>query len=149
MRMLYISDIPVGCLVSNSLSESISFIRTSETTERGAIKQLPTLHAYSIPFECVYTVDGAIVTYEDLQSWGRDRLRLEWSIIDTDLNQGDAGQAFIENLELIASSTDFIKFTGTLTGYGAIVASDLIYYVWAQSPTTFVDNVNKYVLVAD
>ncbi len=147
MRMLYISDIPIGCLVSNSLSEAISFIKTSETTQKGAQRQVPTLHSYSIPFECVYAVDGAIVTYNDLQSWGRDRLRLEWSIIDTELNQGDVGQCFIENLELTASSQDFIKFTGTLTGYGEIVPSDKIYYVWAQSPGVYVDNGGNYVFV--
>ena len=147
MIMLNIFDIPVACLTSNSLSETIGFLNTCKTTLKGAKKQLPTLYAYSIPFEAVYTKDGAIINYHDLQAYGRERTLLDWSMTDSDSGIGDAGQAYIENLELSASSDDFIKFTGTLSGYGSIVDVDLIYDVWAQDVGVYVDNGDNYVFV--
>lgn len=148
MRILYINDIPVGCLTSDTLSETIAFLQTCKTTEKGAIKSLGTLHAYSIPFEAVYVKDLALFTYNDLQDKGRNREIMSWSIIDDETTEGDAGQAFIENLAISGSSEDFLKFTGTLTGYGAIVDSDLIYNVWAQDVGDYVDNGGNYVLVS-
>ena len=147
MRILYINDIPVGCLTSVSQSETIGFIQTCKTSAKGAITSLPTIHAYSIPFEAVMVLDGAVFTWEELQAKGHNRERLDWSIIDQDTNEGDAGQAFIENLTINGSSEDFIKFTGTLTGYGAIVNDALVYYVWAQAPGVYVDEQTKYVFV--
>lgn len=147
MRILYINDIPVGCLTSDSLSETIAFIQTCKTTEKGAIKSLGTLHAYSIPFEAVYVKDAALFTYFDLQDKGRNREIMDWSIIDDETTEGDAGQAFIENLSISGSSEDFLKFTGTLTGYGAISEYNAIQNVWYQNVDTYVDNGGNYVFV--
>jgi hypothetical protein len=147
MRILYINDIPVGCLTADTLSETIAFIQTCKTTEKGAIKSLGTLHAYSIPFEAVYVKDLALFTYNDLQDKGRNREIMEWSIIDDETTEGDSGQAFLENLSLSASTEDFLKFTGTLTGYGEIVEYNAIQNVWYQAVDTYVDNGGNYVFV--
>lgn len=147
MMILYINDIPIGCLTSNSLSETISFIQTCKRTQKGAIRSLGRQHSYSIPFEAVYTRDGSIITYEDIQEYGRNREIINWSIIDSDEGIGQEGIAFLENLDISASSTDFIKFTGTLSGQGEIISPDTTYYVWAQSSVNNVDNGGNYVLV--
>jgi len=147
VMLLYINDLPIGCLTSNSLSESIAFIRTGKTTEKGAITSLPSLYGYSIPFEAVMVVDNTLMDYKTIQGIARNRTRVDWSIINSETNQGDAGQAFIENLELTANTEDFIKFTGTLTGYGAIVDDALIYHVWFGAPDRPVDELAKYVFV--
>lgn len=143
--LLYINDVPVGCLTSNTLSESISFIRTCKTTAKGATTNIPDLYGYSIAFECVMVIDNGLMTYEDIKTLARNRERFDWAMINSAINQGDAGQAFVENLEISASSEDFVKFTGTLTGYGAIVNDALIYYVWYQAPNTPVDEGDNYV----
>jgi hypothetical protein len=130
--MLYINDLPVGCLLTNSLSESISFIKTCKSTQEMGQKQLGQLHSYSVNFEAVYAVDQAIIGWNDLKDLGRSRTIMDWSMINLDTNEGDAGEGFLENLEITGTSEDFIKFAGTITGYGAIVDSNVVYYVWAQ-----------------
>jgi hypothetical protein len=51
-------------------------------------------------------------------------------------------------LEITGTSEDFIKFAGTITGYGAIIDSNQIFYVWASDTDTYVDNGgDEYVLV--
>jgi hypothetical protein len=146
--MLYINDLPVGCLLSNGLSESISFIKTCKSTEEMGQKQLGQLHSYSVNFEAVYAVDQAIIGWNDLKDLGRSRTMMDWSMINLDTNEGDAGEGFLENLEITGTTDDFIKFAGTITGYGPIVDAGVEYFVWAQSPGNFVDNGgDEYVFV--
>jgi hypothetical protein len=146
--MLYINDLPVGCLLSNGLSESISFIKTCKSTEEMGQKQLGQLHSYSVNFEAVYAVDQAIIGWNDLKDLGRSRQMMDWSMINLNTNEGDAGEGFLENLEITGTTDDFIKFAGTITGYGAIVDAGVEYFVWAQSPGNFVDNGgDEYVFV--
>jgi hypothetical protein len=66
--MLYINDTPVGCLLSNNLSESVSFLKTCKSTQEMRQKQLGQLHSYSVNFEAVYAVDQAIIGWNDLKS---------------------------------------------------------------------------------
>ena len=146
--MLYINDTPVGCLLSNTLAESISFLKTCKSTQDMAQKQLGQLHSYSINFEAVYAVDQAIIGWNELKNLGRSRQIMAWSMINTDTDEGDAGQGFLESLEISGSSDDFVKFTGTITGYGVIVDSALSYFVWAQDEGVNVDSGgNDYVFV--
>ena len=111
-------------------------------------KQLGQLHSYSVNFEAVYVVDNSLISWNDLKSLGRSRKLMDWSMINTDTNEGDAGEGFLENLEITGVTDDFVKFAGTITGYGAIIDAESIYYVWAQSPGNYVDNGNdEYVFV--
>ena len=149
MIVLKINDKPVGCLTSNSLAVTIQFIQTCKTTAKGAIKSLGTLHSYSIPFEAVYVKDLAVITYQDLTVLGRNREMIEWDLVDDEPGGiMEAGFAYIENLQLTGNVEDFIKFTGTLTGYGEIVDSPITYNVWYQDIDTPVDEGGNYVLVA-
>jgi hypothetical protein len=138
--MLYINDMPVGCLLSNNLAESISFIKTCKSTQNMAQTQLPQLHSYSVSFEAVYSTDQAIIGWDQLKDLGRSRTMMDWSMINTDTNEGDAGEGFLESLEISGTSEDFVKFTGVITGYGAIVDAEINYYVWAQDDGVYVDN---------
>ena len=146
--MLYINDMPVGCLLSNNLAESISFIKTCKSTQNMAQTQLPQLHSYSVSFEAVYSTDQAIIGWDELKDLGRSRTMMDWSMINTDTNEGDAGEGFLESLEISGTSEDFVKFTGVITGYGAIVDAEINYYVWAQNAGVYVDNGgDEYVFV--
>jgi hypothetical protein len=146
--MLYINDLPVGCLLSNGLSESISFIKTCKSTEEMGQRQLGQLHSYSVNFEAVYSVDSSVISWNELKDLGRSRLLMDWSMINLETDEGDAGEGFLENLEITGITDDFVKFAGTITGYGAIVDAETAYYVWAQSPGNYVDNGgDEYVFV--
>lgn len=138
--MLYINDLPVGCLLSNGLAESISFIKTCKSTEEMGQKQLGRLHGYSVNFEAVYTVNNSVISWNDLKQLGRSRMMMDWSMINLDTNEGDAGEGFLENLEITGVSEDFVKFVGTITGYGAIVDAETVYNVWAQDAGVYVDS---------
>lgn len=140
--MLYINDLPIGCLLSNGLSESISFIKTCKSTEDMAQKQLGQLHSYSVNFEAVYVVENSVISWNELKELGRKRKLMDWSMINLDTNEGDAGEGFIENLEITGVNDDFIKFSGTITGYGAIIDAETFYNVWAQDAGVYVDNGN-------
>jgi hypothetical protein len=51
-------------------------------------------------------------------------------------------------LEITGVSEDFVKFAGTITGYGAIVDAETAYFVWAQDEGVYVDNGgDEYVFV--
>ena len=111
-------------------------------------KQLGQLHSYSVNFEAVYAVDQAIIGWNDLKALGRSRTMMDWSMLNTDTNEGDAGEGFLESLEISGSSEDFVRFTGVITGYGAIVDAEINYYVWAQGDGVYVDNGgDEYVFV--
>lgn len=112
--MLYINDMPVGCLTTVSRSEQISFIGTCKTTEDGGQKQLGRLYTYSILMEGVMTTDNTIMSWSGLKSL--ERIKINWQIIGDDI-EGESGEGFIENLELIGQVSDFITFTATITGY--------------------------------
>ena len=110
--MLYINDIPVGCLSSVSRSEQISFIPTCKTSENGAQTQLGRLWQYSIPMEGVMTTDNSIMSWTGLKAL--ERIKINWEIVGDEI---EAGEGFIENLELIGQVSDFITFSATITGY--------------------------------
>jgi hypothetical protein len=113
-----------------------------------AQKQLGQLHSYSVSFEAVYSTSQAIIGWNELKDLGRSRKMIDWSMVNLDTNLGDAGQGFLENIEMTGSTEDFVKFTGVITGYGAIVDAELIYYVWAQNVGAYVDNGDdEYVFV--
>ena len=111
-------------------------------------RQLGQLHSYSVNFEAVYSVDMAVMTWNELKEIGRKRKILSWSMINSETNEGDAGEGFIENLEITGTTDDFVKFAGTITGYGAIIDAESVFYVWAQNSNVFVDNGgDEYVFV--
>ena len=111
-------------------------------------KQLGQLHSYSVNFEAIYAVDMAVMTWNELKEIGRKRNILTWSMINSETNEGDAGEGFLENLEITGTTDDFVKFAGTITGYGAIIDAETMFYVWAQDNNVFVDNGgDEYVFV--
>ena len=57
-------------------------------------KQLGQLHSYSVNFEAVYAVDQAIIGWNDLKDLGRSRQIMDWSMVNLDTNEGDAGEGF-------------------------------------------------------
>ena len=105
---------PVGCLTSVSRSEAISFIGTCKTNIDGGLTQLGRLYSYSIPFDGVMSTDNDIISWTGLKSL--ERMKINWELVSDEMDS-EAGEGFIENLELIGAVQDFITFSGTITGY--------------------------------
>ena len=111
--MLYINNMPVGCLTTVSRTENISFINTCKTSEAGAVTQLGRLSTYTIPFEGVMTTDNDIISWTGLKAL--ERAKISWEIVSDD--DIEAGEGFIETLDLIGEVSNFITFSGSITGY--------------------------------
>lgn len=114
MIMLYINNMPVGCLSSVSRSEAISFIGTCKTSGDGSQTQLGRLYSYSIAFDGVMTTNNEIISWTGLKSL--ERIKINWEMVSDEMDS-EAGEGFIENLDLVGQVTDFITFSGTITGY--------------------------------
>jgi predicted secreted protein len=135
IRVLYIKKeglyLPIGCLTSNSFSETVEMIgTTTRDNVNGWKSSRPTSQSYSISFDgLVGSVADSLteVTYKDLKAIKRSRLLVEWRIGDTGLANYEYGLAYITGLGDSASIDEFISFNGSLEGFGEVTNSDLTY----------------------
>ena len=58
------------------------------------IQSLARIFAFTYP-----TLDGAVVTYDDIREYGINRELVEWALEDSDNTINEAGQAYLENIE--------------------------------------------------
>lgn len=137
---------PIACLTSNSISEILSFLGTSKKTINGAQTIKPVANSYTLNFEAVMVND--VMSWAELSLLAR-AMRLGIWEFDLGDMAGDAGYGFLSNLEMTASSGEFITFTGTIIGYGEITTAPLTLNVWYQDVDTPVDEGGKYVLVSN
>jgi hypothetical protein len=110
--------VPVGCLTSNNLEESVETLPTSTRASGGWRTSVPTTQEYSIPFEGVQEHDDiTILNYTDLKQLKRNRTRIEWQIDGGGLNI-DTGYGYITNINESNQTGEFLLFSGTIQGYG-------------------------------
>jgi hypothetical protein len=110
---------PIGCLSSNSLSESLS---TIGSITDGWASSRPTNQGYEIPFDGIVSVDdngGAIVSYQDLQQIKRSKTLIDWRITTT-IGNSQIGKGYITNLKDGSGVNEFMSFSGEIVGWGAI-----------------------------
>jgi hypothetical protein len=138
--ILYWNSEPIACLTSNSLSEALSFLGTSDRTPKGALSFIPVANSYAITFEAVMAKD-LFMSWDELSLLARNMELGQWDIME------DAGFGYLSNLEMTANSGENIIFTGTILGNGVITSSPITWNVWAQSPDFNVDEGGRYVLV--
>jgi hypothetical protein len=138
--ILYWNGEPIACLTSNTLSEALSFLSTSDRTPKGALSFLPVANSYAINFEAVMASDSAM-SWDELTLLARKMELGQWDIME------DAGFGYLSNLDLVANSGENIIFTGTILGNGVIQSSPITWNIWAQSPSFNVDEGGRYVLV--
>jgi hypothetical protein len=60
------------------------------------------------------TTNNSIMSWTGLKAL--ERIKIDWLIIGDGI-EGEQGQGFIENLEIVGEVQDFIKFSGNITGY--------------------------------
>lgn len=129
LKVLYIKwdgeFLPVGCLTSNSFSESSETLDVTTRDNGGFRTAIPTMQSYSISFDGLIINtrfsggDFTKVSYDRLRQLKRNRTKIEWKTQDTDLTFIDSGFGYITELSDSANIDEFISFNATIQGYGA------------------------------
>lgn len=133
----------VICLTSTGISESISeFIETGDMGTRGEQTFLPRLYGYTIPFSGIAGVESGLISWEDLKEACRNKTQLTWELLASSSEQGTG---YIQNLEKVSQAGEFITFSGTIQGRGAIVED---FFYLATSDTDLFDTGIGKLLVA-
>lgn len=127
-RILYIKHLgdwlPVGCLTSNSISESSEMLATTTRDNDGWMTSRPVMQNYSIGFEGIQintTVAGgtfSVASYDRLKQLKRSKTLLDWKIQGTVFPVVDYGKAYITEISESAPAGDYLSFSGSMTGYG-------------------------------
>jgi hypothetical protein len=127
-RILYIKQLgnwlPIGCLTSNSLSESAEMLPTTTRDNDGWSTSRPTMQSYSISFEGLQIntiVAGGtftVASYDRLKILKRSKILLDWKIQGALFPTVDYGKCYITEISEASAVDEFLSFAGTLTGYG-------------------------------
>lgn len=127
-RILYIKYLgewlPVGCLTSNSLSETSEMLPTTTRDNNGWMTSRPVMQNYSIGFEGLQintTVAGgnfSVASYDRLKQLKRNKTLLDWKIQGTLFPVVDYGKAYVTEISEASSVGELLSFSGSLTGYG-------------------------------
>lgn len=127
-RILYIKQLgnwlPIGCLTSNSLSESSEMLPTTTRDNNGWSTSRPTNQNYTISFEGLQinsTIAGGtftVASYDKLKLLKRSKTLLDWKIQGETFPTVDYGKCYISEISEASAVDEFLSFSGTLTGYG-------------------------------
>lgn len=127
-RILYIKYLgnwmPIGCLTSNSISESSEMLSTTTRDNDGWSTSRPAMQNYSISFEGLQintTVAGGtfgVASYDRLKLLKRSKTLLDWKIQGATFPVVDYGKCYISEISEASAVDEFLSFSGTLTGYG-------------------------------
>lgn len=109
----------VICLTGTGISENISeFIETGDMGTKGEQTFLPRLYGYSISFSGVAGEEDGMISWEDLKALKRDKVEITWELLSASSEQG---LGYIQSLDKIAQTGEFVTFSGVLQGKGGIV----------------------------
>jgi hypothetical protein len=127
-RVLYIKQngqwLPIGCLTSNSISESAEMLPTTTRDNNGWATSRPTNQNYTISFDGLQvnsTVAGGtftVASYDKLKLLKRSKILLDWKIQGSNFPVVDYGKCYISEISEASAVDDYLSFTGTLVGYG-------------------------------
>tara|TARA_R110000744_G_scaffold379811_1_gene498831 strand:- start:2169 stop:2720 length:552 start_codon:yes stop_codon:yes gene_type:complete len=127
-RLLYIKwegvYLPIGCLTSDSFSETSEMLNTTTRDNAGWKTSTPTNQSYNISF------DGLIIntqfkegnplklSYDRLRILKRNRTLIDWKISDSGDLFVDLGKGYISSLSDSSSTDEFTSFSVEIEGYG-------------------------------
>lgn len=135
--------VTVVCLTGLSISESISeFIETCKTSARGEQTFLPRLSGYQIPFSGIASDDIGLMSYADIVDLKRTKKLITWELL---AGSSEQGQGYIESIDKISQTGEFITFSGVIIGVGTIVED---FFYLATSDTDLFDYGSGNVLVS-
>jgi len=112
---------PIGCLDTNSFSETVDMLGTTVRTNNGGWKSsIPVGQGYNISFSGLVTLEQTIAgstTYNDLRIIKRSRQIIGWKITDGSGFE-EKGAGYITALSDEASIDNFVSFSGSIEGVG-------------------------------
>ena len=111
---------PIGCLTTNSFSESAEMLDTTTRDNAGWKTSTPTNQSYNISFDGLITQELTLpnlVTYSDIKQLKRNKILIDWKIEDSSGNI-DSGFGHIDNLSDSAEIDSMTTFSGSLRGFG-------------------------------
>jgi len=128
-KLLYIyvngDYFPIGCLTSNSFSETSEMLETTTRQNAGGWKtSIPTNQSYNISFSGLITTNdrsNTILTYEDIKTLKRNKTLINWKSNNEQTGYSDFGMGYITSLSNNAEIDSFIDFSAEIIGYGETV----------------------------
>jgi predicted secreted protein len=124
LLFLYIGDVyvPIGCLTTNSFSEESEMLDTTTRQNAGGWRtSIPTLQSFNISFDGIVSrtnKNGSIVSYDDLQTLKRTKVKVNWKTNSEKVGYSDFGMGYINVLSNNAEIDSFISFSAEIIGYG-------------------------------
>ena len=121
--------LPVGCLTSDSFSESVEMLDTTTRDNGGWKTSEPTVQSYSISFDGLVINtnfnggDFTKISLDRLRILKRSRTLVEWKTQDNNLTFVDSGKGYITSLSDSANNEEFITFNASIEGYGEVVST--------------------------
>jgi len=114
--------VPIGCLTSNGLSESIAMRETVTKCDPGETIVKPGASTASISFDGIATTDSGVLSWAGLKTLHRAKTMVTWRVGKAAAY--DYGTGYIESLDKEASAGEDVTFTGSIKVSGAIVTVD-------------------------
>jgi predicted secreted protein len=132
-RIIYIKweedFLPVGCLTSDSFSETVEMLDTTTRDNGGWKTAVPTMQSYNITFDGLIKqklfldqIDNNL-TYQQIKILKRSRTLIEWKIESSTDIHISSGFGYITSLSDSANVDEFISFNATIQGQGLITDS--------------------------
>ena len=126
LKLLYLyiggEYFPIGCLTSNSFSETSDMLDTTTRQNANGWKtSIPTNQSYNISFSGVTTTSdkgGTILTYDDLQTLKREKTKISWKTFSEVPLYSDFGEGYINSISNDAAVDENITFSAEIVGYG-------------------------------
>ena len=113
--------IPIGCLTSNSFSESVSMLdTTTRDNSDGWTSSIPTSQQYNISFDGLLIVGdrgGTVITYDEIKVYKRARTQIEWKIESAQGGNIEEGFGYFTSISDSAGIDEFETFTAEIVGY--------------------------------
>lgn len=127
-RVLYINILgkylPIGCLSSNSMSETAMMMPTTTKENNGWESAIPTTQGYTISFSGIQVnstlVGGSfnVASYDKIKLMKRDRTRIEWKIEGAKFPTVDYGSGYFSEIGEANTVGEFMTFNGSIQGFG-------------------------------
>ena len=118
---------PIGCLTSNSFSETSDMLdTTTRQNSNGWKTSIPTNQSYNISFSGLVTSSNksnTIVSFGDIKKLKRDKTLVSWLINLEEGGLNEIGTGYIDSLSNDAEIDSFVSFTGQIVGYGQPVTA--------------------------
>ena len=119
---------PIGCLTTNSFSESMEVNEIETKCDPGNIVRTPGSTSYELTGEGRYideAVDTGRQSYHKLKGYLRAKTLIEWrQATGIGTPTEEFGFGYITSVEMTAESGQEVTFTYTISGSGAITTTD-------------------------